>query len=75
MFAFPRAHDFWRRSAEAQERAFDAFRSVGAKWVFADTVPKWAATAGWQVAGKFDDEMYRVRPGDQPYVYFRKLAN
>jgi hypothetical protein len=75
VFEFPRPHDFWRRSPEDQERVFAAFRSVGAKWVFADTVPKGADTAGWQVAGKFDGDSYKLRPGDEPYVYFRKLQD
>jgi 4-amino-4-deoxy-L-arabinose transferase-like glycosyltransferase len=75
VFTFPKPHDFWRRSPEDQKRVFAAFRSVGAKWVFADTVPKGTDTRGWQVAGKLDEESYEFRPGDQPYVYFRKLLN
>jgi hypothetical protein len=75
VFEFPRPHDFWRRSLEDQKRVFAAFRSVGAKWVFADTVPKGSDTKGWQVAGKIDDESSSVRPHDLPYVYFRKLQD
>jgi hypothetical protein len=75
VFTFPKPHDFWRRSPEDQDRVFAAFRSVGAKWVFADTVPKGADTTGWQAAGKFDGESYKLRPGDEPYVYVRKLQD
>jgi hypothetical protein len=73
VFSFPKPHDFWRRSREDQERVFQAFRSVGAKWVFADTVPKWANTSGWQVAAYMDHGTYEVRPFDKRYVYFKKL--
>lgn len=73
VFEFPKPHDFWRRSREDQERVFQAFRSVGAKWVFADTVPKWADTSGWTVASYMDMGTYRVRPGDRRYVYYKKL--
>jgi hypothetical protein len=70
---FPKPHDFWRRSREDQERVLEAFRRVGAKWVFADTVPKWADTSGWQVAAKMDGLYFVARPHDRPYVYFLKL--
>ena len=73
VFSFPKPHDFWRRSREDQERVLQAFRSVGAKWVFADTVPKWANTSGWQVAAYMDHGTYEVRPFDKRYVYFKKL--
>ena len=69
VFTFPKADEFWRSSPQAKQRVFDAFRSVGAKWVFADTVPPWADTAGWKIAGGSHEmpENYR------PYTYFRKL--
>jgi hypothetical protein len=73
VFSFPRPHDFWARSREDQERVFQAFRSVGAKWVIADTVPKWADTSGWQVAAYMDHGTYQVRPFDKRHVYFKKL--
>ena len=73
VFSFPRPHDFWGRSREDQERVFQAFRSVGAKWVIADTVPKWADTTGWQVAAYMDHGTYQVRPFDKRYVYYKKL--
>lgn len=73
VFDFPKPHAFWGRSKEDQERVFQAFRSVGAKWVIADTVPKWADTRGWQVAAYMDHGTYEVRPFDKRYVYFKKL--
>src|SRR5581483_2086109 len=73
VFEFPKPHDFWRRSREDQQRVFDAFRSVGAKWVFADTVPKWADTSGWKVAAPMDKNTYFAKPGDKLYVYYKKL--
>jgi hypothetical protein len=73
LIRFPKPHDFWARSREDQDRVFEAFRSVGAKWVFADTVPEWADTSGWQPAAKMDDLYHWARPDDRPYVYFRKL--
>jgi hypothetical protein len=75
MFDFPRPHDFWRRNPADQERVFAAFRSVGAKWVFADTVPKGSDTKGWQIAGKIDEDSSKVRPHDLRDVYFRKLQD
>ena len=69
VFTFPKPDEFWRSSPETKQRVFDAFRSVSAKWVFADTVPKWADVSGWQVAGK----SHEIRDGDRPYTYFRKL--
>ena len=73
MFEFPKPRNFWRRSREDQERVFDAFRKVGAKWVFADTVPKWADTSGWQVAAHMDKATYTFRHSDKPYVYYKRL--
>jgi hypothetical protein len=68
-FAFPKQDGFWRSSPEAKQRVFDAFRSVGAKWVFADTVPQWADVTGWKRAGVGPE----ARKSDRPYTYFRKL--
>ncbi|MCU1294925.1 MAG: hypothetical protein JWP08_3775, partial [Bryobacterales bacterium] len=68
-FSFPKADEFWRSSPQTQQRVFDAFRSVGAKWIFADTVPKWADVTGWQVAGR----SHELRLSDRPYTYFRKI--
>jgi hypothetical protein len=56
-----------------QEKVFEAFRSVGAKWVFADTVPKWADITGWKLMAHMDPRTYRVRSGDRQYMYYRKL--
>jgi hypothetical protein len=69
VFTFPKPDEFWRSSSQDQRRVLETFRRVGAKWVFADCVPTWADTSGWQVAG----ESYLLRPGDRPYVYFKKL--
>jgi 4-amino-4-deoxy-L-arabinose transferase-like glycosyltransferase len=69
MFTFQKPDEFWRSSPAVQQQVLDAFRSVGAKWVFADCVPNWADTTGWQVAG----ESRVFRGGDRPYTYFRKL--
>ena len=68
-FSFQKADDFWRAGPPARQRVFEAFRSVGAKWVFADCVPAWADRSGWQRAGGAQI----FRPGDLPYVYFQKL--
>lgn len=67
--SFPQPDEFWRSSAEQKQKVFAAFRSVGAKWVFADTVPKWADIEGWQVAGP----SHEMRSKDRPFTYFRKL--
>jgi hypothetical protein len=69
VFTFQKPDEFWRSSPETKERVFDAFRSVGSKWVFADTVPKWADPAGWQIGGGSRE----MRESDRPYTYFRKL--
>jgi hypothetical protein len=68
-FNFPNSDEFWRSSPQTQQRVFDAFRSVGAKWVFADTVPPWANITGWQMAGG----SHETRLTDRPYTYFRRL--
>jgi hypothetical protein len=68
-FTFPKQDEFWRSSPEVKQQVFSAFRSVGAKWVFADTVPKWADITGWTVAGG----SHKFRNTDRPYTYFRKL--
>jgi len=44
--SFPKPDEFWRSSPETKQRAFEAFRSVGAKWIIADCVPKWADRTG-----------------------------
>jgi hypothetical protein len=69
VFEFPKADEFWRSSPQAKQRVFDAFRSVGAKWVFADTVPEWADVTGWQIAGASRE----MRATDRPYTYFKEL--
>ncbi|MBV8828221.1 MAG: hypothetical protein JO108_03240 [Acidobacteriaceae bacterium] len=68
-FTFPKQDEFWRSSPEVKQQVFSVFRSVGAKWVFADTVPKWADITGWTVAGG----SHKFRNTDRPYTYFRKL--
>ena len=68
-FDFPKQDEFWHSSPERKQRVYDAFRSVGAKWVFADTVPEWADVTGWTVAGG----SHNLRNTDRPYTYFRKL--
>jgi hypothetical protein len=73
LFRFPKPHDFWGRSKEDQERVFQAFRSVGAKWVISDTVPKWADTTGWQIAAYKDHGTWEISPFDKRYVYFKRL--
>jgi 4-amino-4-deoxy-L-arabinose transferase-like glycosyltransferase len=69
VFTFPKQDEFWRSSEQTKQQVFEVFRSVGAKWVFADTVPKWADVTGWQVAGGSPG----IREIDRPYTYFRKL--
>ncbi|MBV8833452.1 MAG: hypothetical protein JO108_30005 [Acidobacteriaceae bacterium] len=68
-FDFPKQDEFWHSSPERKQRVYDAFRSVGAKWVFADTVPEWADVIGWTVAGG----SHNLRNTDRPHTYFRKL--
>ncbi len=61
---------YWRSDAATKQRVLDAFRSVGAKWVVACNVPKWANTAGWQVAGRSDP----VEPEkERPEIFYRRL--
>jgi hypothetical protein len=55
---FEKPDEFWRSSAAAKQQVFDAFRSVGAKWVFAFDVPKWGDITGWNLAG----QLIPVRP-------------
>lgn len=69
VLTFSKPDEFWHSNPQTQQRVLDAFRSVGAKWVFADTVPKWADVTGWQVAGGSK----QMRPTDRPYTYFKKL--
>ena len=69
VFTFPKPDEFWCSSPQMQQQVFNAFRSVGAKWVFADNVPSWADTSGWQVAGGAT----AFKKGDRCYTYFRKL--
>jgi hypothetical protein len=69
VMTFPQPDAFWRSGPDIQQKALAAFRSVGAKWVFADNVPQWADTTGWRAAGATS-----VRPGNRPFVYFRKLG-
>ncbi|MDQ6677274.1 MAG: hypothetical protein M3Z09_08255, partial [Acidobacteriota bacterium] len=68
-FSFPKPDNFWRSSPQAQQRVFEAFRSVGAKWVFADCVPEWADRTGWELAGGG----HKFRIGDLPFIYYKKL--
>jgi len=68
-FTFARTDDFWRSSPQDKLHVFEAFRSVGTKWVFADCVPNWADTSGWQLAGGAQT----FRSGDLPFVYFKML--
>lgn len=67
---FEKSDEFWRTDAFAKRRVFDAFRSVGAKWVFALNVPKWANTTGWKFAGKVIPNEFERR---LPVIYYRKL--
>src|SRR5207249_2201114 len=41
---------FWKSGPAIQERVFETFRTVGARWVFADAAPNWADMSGWQKA-------------------------
>ena len=68
-FSFGKTDQFWRASPQVQQQVLQAFRSVGAKWVFADCVPGWADRSGWQLAGGAQI----FRRGDLPFVYFQKL--
>jgi 4-amino-4-deoxy-L-arabinose transferase-like glycosyltransferase len=69
VFTFPKPDEFWRSSSQDQRRVLETFRRVGAKWVFADCVPTWADTSGWQVAG----ESHSFYPYERPYLYYLKL--
>ncbi|MFL6448958.1 MAG: hypothetical protein ACJ746_14925 [Bryobacteraceae bacterium] len=69
LITFPQPDEFWHSSPEKKEEVLNAFRSVGAKWGFADTVPKWADINGWHLAGASRE----LRPTDRPYTSFRKL--
>ncbi len=69
VITFGKPDEFWRSSPETRQQVLDAFRSVGAKWVFADTVPKSANTDGWEVAGPSPE----FRERDRPYTYFKRL--
>ncbi len=61
---------YWRSDAEAKRRVMDAFRSVGAKWIVACNVPRWANTEGWEIAG-------RTEPADpkkqRPQIFYKRL--
>ncbi len=69
LITFARSDEFWRSKPAAKQQVYDAFKSVGAKWIFADTVPRWADTTGWQAAGASS----QARDNDRPYTYFKQL--
>ena len=60
---------YWRSDAVAKQRVFAAFRRVGAKWIIACNVPKWADTAGWKVAG----HLVPAETGERSEMFYRKI--
>jgi hypothetical protein len=62
---------FWASGPEAQERALNAMRDAGARWVFADNLPKGVRPEGWMVAGQ-----QRAWSGSRSdAVYYRRLTS
>jgi len=66
---YEKSDAYWRSDAAAKQRVFDAFRGVGAKWILACNVPKWANTAGWKLAGHF----FAADAEDRPEMFYQKI--
>jgi len=69
VFSFEKPDDFWKSSPQTKQRVFEAFRSVGARWVFSESVPEWADLSGWNLVG----EAPFLRLGDRRFTYYQKL--
>jgi hypothetical protein len=48
---FDQCDRFWAAGPEARNRVLAAMRAAGAKWVFADNLPKGVVAQGWSIAG------------------------